>query len=93
MADITTLSMLDHLHELDPQAQVTNPDEQRTMMLRNLHEMPIIGLGCGNRANFRDEVVQFAYSKCGVKLYDVRSSIGTEEGLRKVRTYGCIVRA
>lgn len=78
------MSMLDDL--CLPPSDVELPEgESKNVVLRNLCEMPRIGLGCGHRASFRPEVVQFAYESCGVRLFDTCSHHGTEECLREVR--------
>lgn len=87
--EITTASMLDGLAEIDVQPNVASDGEDRFITLRNLHQMPKFGLGCGLRASFREEVVQFGYEKCGIRLFDVSSCNGTEEALRKVSRVPC----
>lgn len=85
--DVTTQSMLDGL-ALPPEEIIPeNVHEKRTFTLRNLKEMPMFGYGCGVRATFREEVAQFAYESCGVRLFDTSSQYGTEDGIRRVCLY------
>jgi diketogulonate reductase-like aldo/keto reductase len=76
-------SVLDGLAIIEENAPAEDT-EPKTMVLRNLKEIPRIGYGCGVKSTFRDEVVQFAYENCGIKLFDTCSNAGTEECVKRV---------